>query len=166
MNDESGKSDASLSASVALNAAPAAVSRRALLRGATIAAPTILTLYSGAALAQSSNLIGAAPTATAENNRYNCLDTSSVYVTDKPNVYDLGEQPMAHVTTIQADGKYYTPTSGASTQVTAPQMCSNGGWYKRKNSTGGFTDVQVSRGVMISATALSSFSNVIKYTNV
>jgi hypothetical protein len=142
------------------------VSRRTLLRGA---APAIVTLYSGAALAQSSNLISAPAAATAENNKYRCLDTASVYATKKPDVYDLGSSPMAHVTQIRSTKDYY-PTSGYSglpsgPEVTAKQMCTTGGNYVRKD-TWGYTRVNVSRGVLVSATALNSFSDKVTYTDI
>jgi hypothetical protein len=146
---------------------PVSISRRALLRGASAAVPTILTLHSGAALAQTSNLVGAQPFATKENNQYRCLDTSSVYRSNKANVYDLGSPPMGHVTRIQADGAYYRPGSNgqqSNDAVTGPTMCQEGGTFYRKSS--GWTQVSVEQGVLVSATALSSFSSAIKYTDV
>jgi hypothetical protein len=144
------------------------LSRRALLRGATVAVPTILTLHSGAALARSSNLIGAAPNASAEGNKLRCLDTSSVYRTEKPNVFDLGEDPMAHVTTIRTNKQYFRPGNNdqpSNNSVGGQQMCSNGGRFFRKDGNS-FTRVRVKRGVLVSATALSSFANDITYTDV
>jgi hypothetical protein len=142
------------------------VSRRMLLRGA---APAIVTLYSGAALAQSSNLISAPPAAMAEDNKYRCLDTASVYPTDKPNVYDLGTTPMAHVTQIRSTKDYF-PTGGfgdypSGSEVTAKQMCTSGGQYVRQDNWG-YTRVNVSRGVLVSATAINSFSDKVTYTDI
>jgi len=145
---------------------PAPMSRRTLLRGA---APAIVTLYSGAALAQSSNLISAPQAATAQNNKYNCLDTASVYATKKPNVYDLGAPPMAHITEIRTTKDYF-PTSGyggnpSGPEVTPKQMCTTGGQYVRKDNWG-YTRVNVSRGVLVSATALHSFADKVTYTDI
>jgi hypothetical protein len=143
------------------------LSRRALLRSASIAVPTILTLHSGAALAQTSNLVGAAPTPTVQDNKYRCLDTSSVYRSNKPNVYDLGSPPLGHVTRITADGAYYRVGSNgqpSNNAVSGPTMCNEGGAFYRKAN--GWTQVSVEQGVLVSATALSSFSSVIRYTDV
>jgi hypothetical protein len=170
MTDKAGESGKTVAVNAAASPATAALSRRALLRGATIAAPTILTLYSGAALARSSNLIGAAPSSTAENNKYRCLDTSSVYQTEKRYVYDLGDNPMAHVTRISADKKYFKVARDENGErdvdrVDGQKMCADGGWYVRKDHNG-FSKVNVKRGVMVSATAMNSFSNDITYTDV
>jgi hypothetical protein len=159
MTESTGKSDGKV-----------AVSRRSLLRGATIIAPTILTLHSGAALARSSNLIGASPNQVAENGKFNCLDTRSVELTNKRNVYDLGDKPMAHVTTIRSNKKYYKVGSDDHQgddldRVDGTKMCEEGGWYLRKDDAK-FEKVRVHRGVLLSATAMNSFSNDITYTDV
>jgi hypothetical protein len=152
-------------------AAPAAathkgMSRRAMLRGA---GPAIVTLYSGAALAKSSNLIGTAPTIGPEGDKYRCLDTASVYPTSNPNQYDLGQTPMAHVTQIRTTRQYYPTTNNYSPsgpQVSPKQMCSTGGKFVRKDGWHKYTKVNVSRGVIVSATAISSFSNNVTYTDI
>jgi hypothetical protein len=148
---------------------PAGVSRRALLGFARSAAvPAIVTLYSGAALARSSNLIGTNPNQGPEYDKYRCLDTSSVYPTDKPHIYDLGEDPMAHVTRIDARKRYYRADwRGYPTrqQVSDTEMCEDGGQYYRQD-WGSYKKVTVRKGVLVSATALSSFANDITYTDV
>jgi hypothetical protein len=152
--------------------APVSSGRRALLRGAMATVPTVMTLHSGAALARSSNLVGAGPDAGADGGQYRCLDTETVYQTSNPNVYDLGDPPMAHVTTIRSDTTYYRlETMGSSENlkptdpVTGPTMCKEGGTFFRKS---GYTsgNVEVKRGVLVSATALVSFSGAIRYTDV
>lgn len=151
----------------AARVASVSLSRRALLRSASVAVPTILTLHSGAALAQTSNLVGAAPTPSVQDNTYKCLDTSSVLRSNKPNVYDLGNPPLGHVTRIQANGSYYRIGSNgqpSNVAVSGPTMCNEGGAFYRKSS--GWTQVSVEQGVLVSATALSSFSSVIRYTDV
>jgi hypothetical protein len=146
---------------------PAPMSRRALLSSASKAVPAIVTLYSGAALARSSNLISTDGTPGAENNKYRCLDTSSVLKTDKPTVYDLGNDPMAHVTRIDSTRQYYKSTwnGQVGSQTNAPSMCATGGDYYRKDWTG-YKKVNVRQGVLVSATALSSFANDVTYTDV
>jgi hypothetical protein len=149
---------------------PPAVSRRAMLAGASKAAvPAIITLYSGAALARSSNLIGVNKYQGAEQDKYRCLDTSSVYRTDKPDVYDLGRDPMAHVTRIDTRREYYAADrqgNRTGKQVNGRTMCSDGGSYYRKAGYNGYQKVNVRKGVLVSATALSSFANDITYTDV
>jgi hypothetical protein len=139
------------------------VSRRALLRRA---APAVITLYSGAALAKSSNLITADSTPSAEGNKYRCLDTYRLPM--QGNKYDLGKPALGHVTRIQSQKQYYKPSSqgGRSSQTaTGPQMCSTGGDYYRKDWNS-YTKVNVKKGVLVSSTALNSFSSGIQYTDV
>ena len=150
--------------------APAAgLSRRAILSGAGKAAvPAIITLYSGASLARSSNLIGANPRQGADGDKFRCLDTRSVDLTEKANVYDLGQDPMAHVTRISTRRRYFRPrTNGAPStqQVSGNTMCADGGDFYRQGDNG-YRKVTVQRGMLVSATALSSFANDITYTDV
>lgn len=156
-------------ASAASGVSPGGMSRRKLLSGAGQAAvPAIVTLYSGAALARSSNVVSADGSPGAEGNRYRCLDTSSVYRTDKPRVYDLGQDPMAHVTRINSNRQYYR--IGANNHptgypVSGQTMCETGGNYLRRDYSS-FRRVTVRQGVLVSATALGSFANDITYTDV
>lgn len=158
--------------------ASAKIDRRKLLRGASAAVPVILTLQSGAALARSSNLIGTNPYSGAQDGKYNCLDFDGIDRTDKPNVYDLGSPPMGHVTRIDADSRYFRVDpdgshqsgygggyGGSNDEVSKPKMCADGGTYYRKNRWR-TTRVSVKRGMLVSATALSSFSSGINYTDV
>lgn len=149
---------------------PREVSRRSLLSGACkVAVPAIITLGSGSALARSSNLISADNYPAAEQNRYRCLDTSSVYATNKPKVYDLGKDPMAHVTRIRSDKDYYALNSQgqrSNKEVKGTKMCTDGGDFFRKDSGNRYTKVKVRKGVLVSATALSSFASDITYTDV
>lgn len=153
--------------------AAAKIDRRKLLRGASAAVPAILTLQSGAALARSSNLIGTNPYSGASDGKYNCLDFDGIDRTDKPNVFDLGSPPMGHVTRIDADSRYYKTDPnhdgggwyGGSTEVSKSKMCADGGTYYRKDRWRS-TRVNVKRGMLVSATALNSFSSGINYTDV
>ena len=148
------------------------VARRALLRGAMATVPTVMTLHSGAALARSSNLVGVGPTAGSEGGKFRCMDTETVYKTDNPNVYDLGDPPMAHVTTIRDNVKFrrvervghsYIYRPGA--EVSPADMCREGGAFFRIDGWNS-RQVAVKRGVLVSATALASFSGSIRYTDV
>lgn len=151
---------------------PVSVARRALLRGAMATVPTVMTLHSGAALARSSNLVGVGPTAGSEGGKFRCMDTETVYKTDNPNVYDLGDPPMAHVTTIRDNVTYQrlervgnSSNFKPGATVHASDMCREGGtFYRNSGSSSG--NVAVKRGVLVSATALASFSGSIRYTDV
>lgn len=160
--------------------AAAKIDRRKLLRGASAAVPAILTLQSGAALARSSNLIGANPYSGASDGKYNCLDFDGIDRTDKPNVYDLGSPPMAHVTRIDADARYYRRDPDShhgdhggggygggddNDDVSKRRMCADGGTYYRRDRWR-TRQVNVKRGMLVSATALNSFSSGISYTDV
>src|SRR5690606_34290962 len=108
-------------------------------------------------LARSSNLISADGTPGPEGNKYNCLDTSSVYATSKPKVYDLGTDPMAHVTRVSSQKQYYRIGSNnkpSGNPINGQTMCAEGGNYLRKDS-GSYKKVAVRKGVLVSATALS-----------
>lgn len=108
-------------------------SRRRMIRGATAAVPTILTLHSGAALARTSNLIGRAPGApvdAAGNNM--CLNESSVAeVLEGGQRYDLGEPAHGEVTNIPTmDGRrFYDNDQLAGTPLTGQEMCERGGTF-------------------------------------
>jgi hypothetical protein len=149
-------------------------SRRALLRGASVAAlPTILTLKSGAALAQSSNLIGTVRTAsqaTGDGGRVQCLDMASAEG-GTPSKLDLGQDPMLHVQYI-GKRQYYRPAwngkmGDTSKPVAIDTMCKEGGvyWYFDhgwKSTTPGYNSRGVEAGFLVSATALASFASDIK----
>lgn len=157
--------------------APTDLRRRALLRGASAALPTVLTLQSGAALAQSSNLMGtvqSASQAVGEGGRVQCLDAASVDG-GTTTVLDLGETPTLHV-------QYVTPrsyflgnqnnTAGDSSKpVSIQQMCSRGGryWYFDrgwKQISVGYNQRGIEAGFLVSATALASFASAVKVKSV
>jgi hypothetical protein len=134
------------------------VSRRSILRGATVIAPTILTLHSGAALAKSSNLI--------TSNSLTLPDAGTVAATGAPNQYDLGAPVSADVTRINAMGEYHRLGDHSPRGIVSPQqMCTEGGTFERK-SWSGWSNVTVDKGGLVSATALSSFASGIRYTDV
>lgn len=145
-------------------------SRRALLSGACkVAGPAIVTLYSGAALARSSNLISTSTKNGAEYSKYRCLDTASVQDKVGTNLYDLGRNPIGRVTRINSTKQYYASDwkgNRTSTQVSGSKMCADGGYYFRKDGYNQYTKVRVYKGGLVSATALSSFANDITYHDV
>lgn len=122
----------------------APITRRALLSGAAVTVPTILTLHSGAALAMSSNLVRAAAGApTDPDGNYLCLDVSSTYgETRTRGVYDLGSPAHGEVSVIPSETQYYLEPTDGSQPVTAPEMCDRGGtyYYKGTGSMGGSYD--------------------------
>jgi hypothetical protein len=149
------------------------VSRRALLRGASAALPTILTLKSGAALAASSNLMGTvknAGQALGDGGKVQCLDMASA-VGGTPSRLDLGPDPMLHVQYIGNRQYYRVASNGKSGDTSKPvnidQMCREGGvyWYNDrgwKSTTPGANSRGIEAGFLVSATALHSFSSDIK----
>lgn len=141
------------------NEAPSSRSRRALLKGSVAAVPTILSLQSGAALARSSNVISAAEVATTDRyGRTLCLDPDSVDAVDGTrNLYDLNDPPSAQVFAIHDRDHRRAPNWGAE-RVSESSMCRDGGTYYHKPWGGRWEDVNVKQGVLVSATALTSFA--------
>jgi hypothetical protein len=152
---------------------PVNASRRALLRGASAALPTILTLKSGAALAASSNLLGTVNSANEAigNGKVQCLDMSSA-VGGTPSQLDLGPNPMLHVQYIGRRQYYRAAWNGKEGDLSKPvsieSMCKKGGvyWFQEsgtwRSTTPGFNHRGVEAGFMASATALASFASRIK----
>lgn len=161
---------------------PMPARRRILVRGAAAAVPTILTLHSGSAVAaRTSFLISKASGAPVDNaGRNMCLDLRSVKEELAPNVYDLGDPPSPEVTYIRTTESYYREQNESSATVSPMEMCESGGDYYVKTTGGGSTStttgsdrtvrvsspvdasadwnkVTVQKGVLVSATALSSF---------
>ena len=138
--------------------------RRALLKGAIATMPMILTLQSGAALARSSNLITASRPRSAKDaeGRTLCMDynyVDTVYGAD--NVADLGEPPYAHITAIRKDIYFDSPDGEV---IRRWRMCREGGvFFTKKDATFYETDY-VPKGMLVSATALSSFAGHIDIT--
>lgn len=162
--------------------APANASRRALLRGASAALPTILTLHSGAALARSSNLMGTVDStsrAKSHTGQIQCLDRASA-VDGTPTRLDLGEDPMLHMQYITPRNYYRAKSNGREGDLSRPvsieTMCREGGvfWYREQSGSWWWTEVKwkattpgynnrgVEPGFLVSATALSSFASSIK----
>jgi hypothetical protein len=142
---------------------PQSVARRSILRGAMVAAPVIATLSSGAALARSSSLISSSSPAAAldASGRTLCLDKRSGDLDG--TVMDLGTSPSGSVTAItQRD--YRTEPKGSAYPISEAEMCARGGDFYYQSS--GWQTARVPRGILVSATALSSFAGSIRFTNV
>lgn len=140
--------------------APESPSRRALLTSGAKAMPVVLTLQSGAALAQSSNTIGASSpyTRDAHGNTL-CLDTYSVQELPLGGRYDLGTPVDAEVNVIGERRYRYVDSSGRRTRIRVAEhdMCRDGGTYAYRS--GGWHYVELpSNGVVVSAGALVSVS--------
>ncbi len=128
--------------------------------------PVILTLHSGAALARSSNLVSATPVESPDaSGRTLCLDTDSVYpASETQEIYDLGEPPYARVTAINERDYHRLPNKGAD-GVGEGTMCREGGLFYHKPAGSSWQEVNVPRGVLVSATALTSFASEIVITD-
>ena len=146
--------------------APVSAGRRALLKGSVAAVPTILTLQSGAAYARSSNVISASHVATTDRfGRTLCLDPESVdAVGGTRNLYDLNDPPSASITAIHDRDHRRAPNRSAD-QVRESTMCTEGGVYYHKPWGGRWQEVHVKQGVLVSATALTSFAGSIVVTD-
>jgi hypothetical protein len=144
---------------------PESVARRNILRGAMIAAPVIATLHSGAALARSSSLIGKTwPGGALDGSgRTLCLDKRSGTMISS-NTMDLGAPPSGSVTRI-TERDYRTGASWGSSRISEAEMCARGDTFYYRSS-GSWRNATVPRGMLVSATALSSFAGSINYRNV
>jgi hypothetical protein len=134
------------------------ISRRAILTGAAVAMPTILTLHSGAALANASNgLIGGASgtantgTKVYVNGQYEyvCLATTG----QTSGVYDLPYPSGNPATGIPAGVKFKDKSVTPNVDVYGDDMCRKGGTFRYQS-----TDYYVPKGMLLSATAYSSLS--------
>lgn len=133
------------------------LSRRRMLKAAVATAPVIATLPSGAALARSSNLIG--PTSgpgTDALGRTLCLDANSGTSID--GMIDLGPAGDGNVTAIR-ERVYRVEARGGAAEILEREMCARGGEFYHQAS--GWQTVNVPRGIVVSATALSSFAGSI-----
>ena len=165
-------------------AAPAAtplISRRMVLRGATAAVPTILTLQSGAALAASSHYLATIQDANAARDSQGyvkCIDTASaVQETSTPRRLDLGPNPDLHMQHITPREYFYPKTTGSGGDKDRPAtmeaVCNQGGEFWFKDSNGGWQQLvstqpagqqQVAAGFLVSSTASASVSSWVSQT--
>ena len=142
---------------------PESVARRSILKGAMTAAPVIATLPSGVALARSSSVIGSSRPAGAldREGRTLCLDARSGDLVG--TVVDLGTPPSGSVTAI-TERDYRTGPRGSADPITEAEMCASGGDFYYQDA--GWQTANVPRGILVSATALSSFAGSIRFTEV
>jgi hypothetical protein len=141
------------------------MNRRSVLRVAIATAPIIATLPSGAALARSSNLIGTASAASAKDaqGRTLCLDRTSGTGVYQNGALDLGVPARGKLSAIK-DRNYRVDDSFGAASITESEMCKQGGTYYHWNS--GWRQVKVPKGILVSATALSSFAGSIYTTEI
>jgi hypothetical protein len=90
-----------------------------------------------------------------------CLDTNSVNPAGGGDVYDVGDPPYARVTAINE--RDYQRKANNSDPVSEATMCQDGGAYYYKDS--GWQEVRVPQGILVSATALTSFASGIVLTD-
>ena len=142
------------------------MSRRALVRGAT---PMILSLSSSAALARSSNLIGATTEEAAKDWAGNtlCLDRRSVLsVSSDGEVYDLGPNPLGTVYRIKERDYHYEKNNSPNTAISEGQMCrlSDATYYF--NDGYGWQQVRLPQGILVSGRSLGSFSSTMTFIDI
>jgi hypothetical protein len=141
------------------------LNRRRVLKVAIATAPLIATLPSGAALARSSNLIGAAPVAASKDwaGRTLCVDLRSGTGSYQNGKLDLGVPPDVDLTRIP-DRDYRTAPNGGAPTASEATMCNQGGTYYYQSS--GWQNANIPKGMLVSATALSSFAGSIHVNDV
>lgn len=140
------------------------LNRRRVLKVAVATAPFIATLPSGAALARSSNLISATSAGGKDlAGRTQCLDLKSGTGDFSNGVLDLGTPPQGNLTRI-TERDYHTAANGGSPVITEAEMCNQGGTFYYQST--GWQSANVPKGILVSATALSSFAGSIYTTDV
>ena len=134
------------------------LSRRLMLRGAGVALPAMLTLHSGAAsaLARSSNLISGSGETQPDGTAL-CLDETAGVPLDDGRI-DLGNEGTGTVWEIPGDGQYYAQPDGTE-PLTAAEACERSGDLYYASGETFPKAAKVNGGIMISATALTSFAS-------
>lgn len=152
-------------------ATPATISRRMLVRGASVAVPTILTLNSTAAVgwAIASNTIGT-KAATGDQGDVLCLDLGSTGDEVKPGVYALGDPPYAEVIKIPSSNEYRSRVGGTGqpTTIYPEDVCLDGGYIEYKGD-GDWTPLKTQPlppGALVSNAAVASFGSRIFGRNI
>jgi hypothetical protein len=159
MNDRTTDTSAAPSGAKVLN-------RRKIMKLAIATAPIIATLPSGAALARSSNVIGASSATAAKDpqGRTQCLDLNSGAPNATNTLIDLGPHPQGALTKIK-DRDYRVDNKWSAAKITEADMCKKGG-SSYHYANGSWRKVTVPKGMLVSATALSSFAGSIYTTEV
>lgn len=160
MTDQRDKADIGPAATVADEAAPAAaagISRRALLRGASAAAPAILTLNSNAAFGWSltSGTVGTIQP-TGQTGEATCLvDGVEVDPNNKPGVYSTDGASF-----VKVDGQLMYSSAADGSQLLSPeQVCTRTEtiYYSGDNGST-WQPVEAPGGALVSFSALSAAS--------
>ena len=141
---------------------PANLSRRALLRGATIAAPAILTMSTAsAALAASSVRTYTSVTTAQGDGKYYCLAEKTTLgppINGNPNALQVGSAQTPVVYSIPERNYSIAQNNSGSNAITEQQMCRtsalDGTTYYYSSS--GWQPVKVRRGILMSAAAMGS----------
>lgn len=136
--------------------------RRALLKGGVAAMPAILTLQSGAALAQSSHMMvhAARPRATDRLGRTMCLDTNSVYPAEgHKTAYSMGSPPKAHINII-SDRKYFRGKGRRTGVVRKGEMCRGGTYWYKENGDWESVDLPYT-GIVMSSGSMHSVAEYV-----
>jgi hypothetical protein len=137
--------------------------RRALLRGAAIAAPTIVTMNTAsAALAMTSVRTYTSSDAPQADGNFYCLEEKSTLgppLSGNPNALQLNSTSMPKITTYQ-ERDYRTADNSSASTVTEVQMCRSSGldgtMYYYKST--GWNPITVKRGILMSAAAMGSLA--------
>ena len=136
---------------------PTSLSRRTLLKVGVTAMPVVLTLQSGAALARSSNLIGATPGARVDGKAL-CMDTSTALPMDGGK-FDLRDPGYATVNSIR-DADYYLPVGqGRSGDFMGADMFCETGGIRQFHDRGWHQVDLPTNGIIVSANSLNSVSS-------
>jgi hypothetical protein len=137
------------------------LSRRALLRGVAIAAPTIMTVNTAsAALAMSSVRTYTSTDVAQGDGNFYCLAENSTLgrpLNGNPNALQVNSTSLPSVQLYQ-DRDFRTGATGSSPTITEVQMCRNSyvsGTTYYVNSSG-WKPVTVKRGILMSAAAMGS----------
>lgn len=140
------------------------LSRRALLRGAAVAAPTIVTMSSASAVvAMSSVRTYTSVDAPQGDGNYYCLAERSTLGPSEnghPDALDVGDFPQPMVGRIP-ERDYRREPNENSARVTEVEMCRDSAFQGTKYyypSEHGWKGVKVRRGILMSATAMSSLA--------
>lgn len=140
------------------------LSRRALLRGAAVAAPTIVTMSSASAMvAMSSVRTVTSIDAPQGDGNYYCLAEKSTLgpaQSGQPDALDVGDFPQPVVSRIP-ERNYRREAGDSGAAVTEVEMCRDSDlrgttYYYPAND--GWKGVSVKRGILVSAAAMSSLA--------
>jgi hypothetical protein len=152
---------------------PGSVSRRSMIRRCAVALPAVLTLPSGAALANYSNgyIREAMNDPVDDKDRHLCVDLETVDpVQDKSGFVNLGAPPSADIYAIPTNREYrLEKNNGANVEIkSGADLCYEGnrdgaGYWYRDDTLDQWVNVQVPEngGFMVTERSLNSFAAAI-----